>query len=196
MNNLFDTDNYPDRVPSELVAGSRWGFKRSDVTAAYPTAQYTMLFRLSELASPYADYEFEAGKTGSEHVVEVATAETTGLTQGEYAWQIVVSRDSDSEEVKVDRGFLMLAADFGNRPGETSSWTYQVLVAIRAAIKSGAANSQRSVTVGGRTVEWRSYSEVLGIEQEFARRWANEKAAADRKAGRVQRGRVLARLSA
>ena len=92
MDNAFDSSNYPDGVPAELTAGSRWAWTRADITAAYRTDTYTLRFRFSLLDSPYTDYEVEAGKTGSAHVVEVASASTANYTAGAYSWAAVVVR--------------------------------------------------------------------------------------------------------
>lgn len=194
MKNAFSSENYPNEVPRELSAGSRWAWTRSDITAAYPTATYTLRFRFSQLDSPFSDYTFTAGKVSSSHVLEVSQAETS-LAQGEYKWQAEVVRDSDSEEVIVDAGTVHVLPDLANNPGESSSWVYQVLTKIRATIEGTASKEDSSYSIGGRSLARRSIDELLQLEREFLTRWNNEKAAANRKAGR-RRGRVLAKMSA
>lgn len=196
MNNLFDSSNYPDAVPEELVAGNRWGWTRSDITAAYPTASYTLKFRFSLMAAPYSDYSVTATKASSAHVIEVATSTTEGYQAGEYSWQAIAVRDSDSEEVTVDRGFVTIVPDLGDTPGNTSSWVYRTLVAIRANLEGTASREDASYSIGGRSLARRTVDELLTLEREFAKRWEAEKAAINRKAGRKKGGRVLAKLSA
>lgn len=193
MENLFNSDNYADSVPTELVAGNLWAWTRADITEAYPTASYTLLFRLSQLDSPYAAVEITAGKVSSAHVVEETT---TDHTAGEYSWQAVVVRDSDSAEITVDSGFLTVLADLDGTPGNTASHTYQVLSAIRATILGTASEKQASYSVGGRALSLRSPAELDELEKEYSRRWSREKQDADRKAGRGSSRRVLAKMSA
>lgn len=196
MQNFFDSGNYPDAIPDELTAGSRWAWTRSDITAAYPTASYTLKFRFSLLDEPYSDYEQAAGKVGSAHVIEVASADTAGYTAGAYSWHAVVVRDSDSEEVTVDTGFVTVRADIGAVPGDTRSWVFQVLTAIRANLLQSASKSQMRMVIGGRELESRNYSELLELEREFGRRWEREKNEIDRNAGRSSGSRVLVKMSA
>lgn len=196
MDNLFDTAAYPDSVPAELTAGNRWAWTRSDITAAYATSLYTLKFRFSLLEDPYTDYEIEAGKVSSAHVVEEASADTGSYTAGAYSWSAVIVRDSDSEEVTVDTGFLTIKPDLGASPGDTRSYVYQVLAAVRATILSSATQSQKRIVVNGRELESRNYSELLDLEREFSQRWRDEQRDIDRKAGRAAGSRVLVKMSA
>jgi hypothetical protein len=195
MQNQFDSSAYPDSVPEELTAGSRWAWTRSDITAAYPTASYTLKFRFSLLESPYTDESVTASKADSAHVVEVASADT-GYTAGAWSWSAVIVRDSDSEEVTVDTGFVTVKPDLGASPGDTRAWIYQVLTAIRANLLDQASRSQKRIVINGRELESRSYSELVGLEQEFSKRWQAEQRKVDRKAGRASGSRVLVKMSA
>ena len=196
MNNLFDTDNYPDQEPGELVAGNRWAWTRSDITATYPTALYTLKYRLAVMDDSEAVWEITAGKTDSAHVVEVSQASTGGYAVGEYRWQAVVVRDSDSEEITVDSGLVSIIADLGKDAAQAASWTYQVLSAIQATLYGAASDKQRSLEINGRSLSSRSYSELLGLESEFRKRWQREKAEIERKGGRSTGRRTLVKMSA
>ncbi len=185
MQNLFDSSAYPDSVPAELTAGSRWAWKRPDITSTYPTATYTLKFRLSLLAEPFSDYSITASKVSSAHVVEVATSVTNGYAAGDYGWSAVVVRDSDSEEVVVDQGFITIKPDLGASPGDTRSWVYKVLTAIRATIEGTASKEQSGYSIGGRSLSLRTPGELLELEREFSKRWNQEKAKANIAAGRM-----------
>lgn len=188
MNNLFDTDNYPDEVPSELVPGSRWAWTRSDITEAYPTDTYTLSFELTALEVPNTVITVTADKVDSAHVVEVDGATTDGYSVGQYSWNAIITRDSDSAKVTADLGFTHVIASV--------EWVYQVLEQIRASILSRSSKGEASYGIAGRSVSWRTYDELLSLEKEFSRRWERIKKKADRKAGRASSGRVLAKMSA
>jgi hypothetical protein len=184
MNNLFDSANYPDAVPAELTAGARWVWTRSDITAAYPTADYTLKFRFCFLASPYTESTITAGKVDSAHVVEESQSATGSYLVGDHTWQAVIVRDSDDEEIIVDRGFFKVLPNLGDSPAEASSWVYQVLAAIRATILGTASKEQASYSIGGRSLSLRTISELMELEQEFSKRWKAEIAENNRAAGR------------
>ncbi|MCK9563505.1 MAG: hypothetical protein M0R02_12395 [Bacteroidales bacterium] len=190
MINLFDTANYPDSEPAELVAGALWGWTRSDITAAYPPASYTLKYRASLQSSPFTLITLTAAKTGGAHIVQETS--TGSHTAGHYKWQAVVVRDVDSAEVVVDTGFLDVLAKAVTGT-DTSSWVYQVLTAIRETIAGQASKATASYTIKGRTLQSRTLTELLELEREFSKRWQAEQ----RKAGgNVAKRRTLIGMSA
>lgn len=190
MNNLFDSNNYSDSVPSELVAGALFAWKRPDISTAYPPELYTLSFRLSLLASPYTKEMITADKVDDAHVV--AESSTGAYAAGEYRWFAVVTRDSDSAAIQVDEGVLKI------RPasGEDTGHVYRTLTAIRATIEGTASNEQLRVEIGGRVLEYRSPSELMALEKEYSKRWMREKAEINRKAGRPAKTRTLVKMRA
>lgn len=196
MQNLFDSANYPDGIPAELVAGSRWGWTRSDITAAYPTDTYTLVYKLEALADPYGVVTLTAGKTGDVHTIEAAASATDNHPAGDYTWRAIVVRDSDSDEALIDGGFVTIAANDLPASGSKASWVYQTLIAIRATLQNTASDKQAAYSVGGRSLSLRSPTELLEMEREFSQRWEAEKRKADRAAGRTVKSRVLVKMSA
>ena len=196
MQNVFDSTNYPDGVPKTLTAGSRWAWKIPEVTAAYPTAEYTVFYRLRLMESPNNIETFEALKVDSAHVVEVVQAVTGGYAAGAYSWEAFIQRDSDSAEAVIDSGFVDVRPNTSLDYSKPVSWVYTTLVAIRATIANTATREMRSYTVNGRQIEARSPEELLALEQEFAKRWRQEQELADREAGRVSGSRVLVTMRA
>lgn len=196
MNNLFDTDNYPDTEPASLVAGDWWAWTRSDITEAYPTASYTLKYRLTPLDGVADEITITAGKVSSAHVVEVSQATTTAYKSDEYGWKAIVVRDSDSEEVTVDQGYLTVHPELGATAGTHRSWVYETLAAVRATIKGTASEKQAAYSVGGRSLSLRTPQELMDMERDFSRRWDTEKAKIDRENGRSTGSRVLVKMSA
>lgn len=187
MINLFDSANYPTREPGELVVGSLWAWTRPDITAAYPTAEYTLKYKLTMQVAPFDEIALTAAKAGAQHTIEASS--TRSYTDGEYGLQAIVVRDSDAVEVVVDSGLVTIKAS------ETISQTYATLIAIQATINKAASQDQLVREISGRRLESRSYGELLALEKEYLKRWNAEKAAAERKRGR--RGpRVLVGMSA
>lgn len=195
MDNLFDTGNYPDAEPAELVAGDRWAWTRSDITAAYATASYTLKYRFNPLDGG-TPWEVNAGKVDSAHVFEVPQATTAAYASSECAWAAIIVRDSDDEAVTVDSGYVTIQPDLGAASGTTRSWVYTTLAAIRATLQGTATTDQQEFSIAGRTLIRRSPQELLELERDFARRWESEKGEVNRKAGRSGKSRVLVKMSA
>lgn len=195
MNNLFDTDNYLDTEPTELVSGDRWAWTRSDITAAYETASYTLKYRFYQLDS-CGEFFITAGKVSSAHVVEVPQAVTAGYESDEYGWEAIVVRDSDSEEVTVTSGFATVRAGSGGTDGTYRGWVYATLSAIRATIKGTASTDQESYSINGRSLSRRSPEELMALEKEFSARWQSEKDKSAIDNGKSVSSRVLVKMSA
>lgn len=195
MNNLFDTANYPDGEPSDLVAGARWGWTRGDITAVYPTATYTLKYRFSLQSGLFGMHSVTAAKTGDVHIVDMDQADTAGFTSGEYQWQAYVVRDGDSEEVVVDSGLTTIVAEF-SAGEDTRSYVAKVLDAIQATLLGTASKEQEEYTIAGRTIINRPITEIMELEREFKKRLKSEKDAIERKAGRSVNNRVLVKMSA
>jgi len=168
MNNQFDSDNYPDAEPRSVVAGERWAWTRSDITEAYPTATYTLEYRLAQQDSSHSDITFQAGKESSAHVVEVAAATTTGYDTGDHVWQAVVIRDSDSEEIVVSSGFIKV--NIGANSGDVRTWERKTLDAIRAVLENTASKEDEEYSIAGRSLKRRSIEDLLMMEKEFSAR--------------------------
>jgi len=136
-----------------------------------------------------------ASKISAAHVVEVVSANTTGTALGDYTWQAIIVRDSDGEKVQVDQGLLTIQPDL-IAPGESSSWVYQVLIAIRATLKKTASKEQSSYSIGGRSLSNRTPLELLEMEKEFTDRWRREQSDIEKNAGRRFSRRVLVKMGA
>lgn len=192
MNNLFDSDNYPDTEPDSIIAGSRIDWTRSDITSTYPTATYTLTYKLKLQDSGWELETITASKVSSAHVVELSTSTTAGYKAGDYRWQAIIVRDSDSESIVLDEGFVSVKA----QTGDIRSHNLIVLQAIRATIEGTATNEQAEYSINGRTLKRRSVEELVSLEQLYASRWASEQAAIDRENGRSSSGRVLIKMGA
>lgn len=196
MENGFSSANYPNAVPEQLTAGSRWAWTRSEVTTTYPTASYTLKYRIRPLDLSSAGWEITASKIALAHVVEVSQATTKVYQSSECEWSAVIVRDSDSEEITIEQGHVTIRAEYGANPGTTRSWVYETLAAIRLNLKGTASKEQAAYSIGGRSLSLRTPAELLDLEREFSKRWRLEKQSSDRAAGRIAVGRVLVKMSA
>lgn len=187
MENLFD--NVPDEEPKTLRIGSFWTWRRPDISAAYSTDLYTLKYRLTNLDDS-STKEITATEDATGYLIEVDNATTATYTAGNYVWVPIIVRDSDSVEVTLDSGDVMIET---SDPSQTFS--YRVLVAIRATLEKTASKEQQQYSIAGRQLIRRSTSELLALEQEFQRRVEKERNSRQRKLGRGGKKRVLVKMS-
>jgi len=196
MSNQFDSSAYPDSVPASLNAGDRWAWKAADITGSYPVASYALYYRFNLLTEDGELHEFQAAETGGEFVVEVSSTDTKALRSGEYFWQAVIVRQSDSEEITVSSGYCVIRPTLAQGATDTRSHTYKVLRAIQACIEGTADKDQQSYTIAGRSLSRRSISELLELESLYSSRWEKEKDALAIESGKSISRRVLVKMSA
>lgn len=194
--NKFDSANYPSSEPQAIVAGSRLAWKRPDITESYPTATFSLKYTLQRWGSTSDYIEIDAAKVSDEHVVTVDASVSAAYPSGEYAWQAVVVRDSDSAEVIEDEGVVTIYPAAGAADNTERGWVYLALEAIRATIARTATTDQQSFVVAGRELSRRTPEELMKLEREFSARWDWVKRDIDRQAGRPNSNRVLARMGA
>jgi len=196
LENMFNVANYPEREPDRLIAGNRWVWKRPDISDVYTPGTYVLHYHFARIGSPSAVYEVTTTDSDGVFIIEVEGTETGKWEAGDYRWTSSITRVSDSAQTSVDNGLVYVAASLESASEAALSWTHEVLIAIRAALKSAASEKQLSYTIGGRSIANRSYSELLMMEREFSKRWAAEKAELDREAGRATARRVLVTMGA
>lgn len=193
--NQFDSSQYPTQEPRTIAAGTRWAWKRPDITKVYPTDSYTLEYRLCLQESSHDDETFQASKIDSEHVVELSSATTTDYASGLYVWQAVIIRDSDDEEVVVSDGFIEVEPDLGAASGDTRGFIYRTLQAIRATLEGTATKEQKSYEIAGRKLERRSPKELMVMEAVFSQRWNSVRQATELKNNRAGKKSVVTELS-
>ena len=194
MKNLFESDNYPDREPQELAAGTRWAWKRSDITETYPTATYTLRYDFYLISDVETRFQITASKVSSAHLVEVVKATTTKFKAGKYKYDVTIIRDSDSEEIVIEQGLLNVLPDKSVDSGDIRTHNQRVLDAINATIEKTATKEQASYSVAGRSLSRRSITELLELKREYEIKVRLEEKALLRKQGRAKKNAVLYKL--
>ncbi len=148
MKNLFDSENYAETEPAVLVAGDRWAWKRTDLGEAYAPSLYglTYSFRL-EGSSGTSSVEIEAtaSESGTEYVIEIASATTAAYNVGTYQWQAYITRTSDGERVAVGSGTFEVVADRAEDTSDPRTHAKKMLDYIEAALENRATNYQLDI---------------------------------------------------
>lgn len=194
MGNAFDSANYPETEPEELVIGDRWLWKRQDLVVDYPTADYALSYTADKQGAGSTSFSITASETGGIYVVEVASATTAGYTAGIYAWQAYITRASDSQRVSVARGTWNVIANLSASTADPRSHVKKVLDAIEAVIESRATVDQMAYTIQGRSLSRTPLPDLLKLRDTYKAEYAAEINNERRKQGKPARNRLLARL--
>lgn len=150
MTNLFDSTNYPETEPELLFAGNLWAWKRTDLKD-YGSG-YTLTYELT-LESGSTPVTLTATLTNGEYIIEVSAATTAAYAVGGYQWVALITRDSDSERVRIGYGTLEVKPDPSTSTADTRSHAKIALDAIEAVLETRATQDQMSYTINGRSLE-------------------------------------------
>jgi hypothetical protein len=178
MSNAFNPANYPTTEPTELVAGDRIAWKRTDLGLDYPPASYSLKYS-ARLDGAASEIEINAVTSGSDFLVEIPKATTAVYTPGRYSWQAYITRTSDSERVTVDSGTFEVKPNRDSATTDPRSHARKVLAAIEAVIENRASVDQMSVTLDGRSLDLTPISDLLVLRDRY-REEARSEIAAER----------------
>lgn len=194
MGNAFDSANYPEGEPEELVVGDRWLWKRTSLSADYPTADYSLSYVADKQASGSTSFSITASDTGGIYLVEVASATTAGYTAGAYAWTAYITRTSDSQRVSIGRGIWPLIPNLAASTADPRSHAKKALDAIEAVLESRATVDQMAYTIQGRSLSRTPIPDLLKLRDYYRAEYAAELNADRIRNGKPARNRLLTRL--
>lgn len=175
MGNAFSSTEYPTTEPSTLVAGDRWAWKRSDLHSDYPNDSYTLSYELRLEAAGSTNITITASASGTDFLIEVGQATTSAYTVGIYHWDAYITRDSDSERIRIDYGSVTIKPDLANATTDPRSHAKICLDAIEAVLENRATLDQKSYEIAGRSLERSSISELLSLKKHYKSLYAQEK---------------------
>lgn len=172
----FDSADYPTKEPSTLIAGDRWAWKRDDLYADYPPADFSLKYSARlELAG--TEIEITATESGNEYLIEVSSVTTTGYTAGTYHWQSYIIRTSDSERITLGSGTWEVKANRDAATTDPRGHVKKVLDAIEAVIEARATKDQESYTINGRSLSRTPIKDLIVLRDTYRIEYQRELAA-------------------
>jgi len=160
MADLFDSDNYPTTEPEVIVIGDRWVWKRTDLGSTYAPSSYALSYRARLLGSGSTNFSFTASESGTEYIVEVASSTTTNYTAGTYAWNMYITRSSDSERIALDSGKFEVKTNLVTSEADPRTHAAKMVDYIEATQESLAQKLTSSYSITDRSNTLRSMDEV------------------------------------
>lgn len=194
MSNLFDSANYPTREPEELIAGDRVAWKRSDLNTDYSNSLYTLSYVLRLEGAGSTSYTITATASGTDYLVEVASATTATYTPGRYQWQAYITRNSDSARITLESGSLEVVPNRNVSTADPRSHVKIVLDAIEAVLESRATKDQMSYTIAGRSLSRMPIADLLTFRDKYKAEYQRELDAERIRKGLGSKRRLLVRI--
>ena len=160
MADLFDSTNYPTTEPELLVIGDRWVWKRTDIGTDYAPSSYALTYNARLLGTGSTTFSITASESGTDYIVEVASSTTSSRTVGVYAWNMFITRSSDSERIALDSGKFELKDNLATSSADQRTHAAKMVDYLEATQESLAQKLTSSYSITDRSNTLRSMDEV------------------------------------
>ena len=177
MANLFDSTNYPETEPSQIIAGDRAAWKRTDLGTDYAPASYSLKYSARLENSGSTEIEITASESGSDYIVEVGQSTSAAYTAGIYHWQAYITRTSDSERITVDSGTWEVMVNRDVATADPRGHVKKVLDSIEAVIEGRASKDQENYSIQGRSLSRTSIPDLLILRDRYKAMYVQEQRA-------------------
>ena len=194
MADLFDSTNYPTTEPELLVIGDRLVWKRTDIGTDYAPSSYALSYNARLLGTGSTTFSITASESGTEYIVEVASSTTSSRTVGVYAWNMYITRSSDSERIALDSGKFELKDNLATSSADQRTHAAKMVDYLEATQESLAQKLTSSYSITDRSNTLRSMDEV-SVQLNYYRAVYNRESMKDRaKSGRRTGQNILVRF--
>ena len=198
MANAFDTNNAPQGEPTEVTAGDLVTWRRDDLIADYPTADYSLTYSFQSLKNGTVagnSFNVTASEDSKGYYAQISGATSLGVTDyGEYAWQAYITRTSDSARITVGSGQLKITTDFNTENKDARSHAQIMLDKINAVLENRADGDVASYSIQGRSLTKLSPGELREWRDYYRREVAQENLKRDIKQGRGSSSTIKVRF--
>jgi len=180
MGNLFDSTNYRTLEPTiesyghPIVAGDYLAWKRTDLNSDYSNSSYTLSYKARLEDSGSTVITVTASASGADYLIEVSQSATASYTVGIYYWDAYITKDSDSERIRIDSGQWEVIENLATATTDPRSSNKKIYDAVLAVIEGRASQDQMSYSIAGRSLSRMSIQDLISFEGIYKARWMKE----------------------
>ncbi|HIJ48269.1 MAG TPA: hypothetical protein HPP72_09705 [Gammaproteobacteria bacterium] len=174
MSNKFNSANYPTTAASRIIAGDRTAWKITELSADYPTDEYTLKYAARLESDGSTEIEITATGSGDNYLIELESATTAAYSAGTYQWQLYIIRDSDSERITITNGSFEVIANRDTNSADPRSQNKIALDAINAVMSGRASKDQESYSIDGRSLSRTPISDLILLQKHYKNAVARE----------------------
>ena len=160
MKNLFDSGDYPTTEPEVLTVGDRWVWKRTDLGSTYAPSSYALTYNARLLGTGSTTFSITASESGTDYIIEVASSTTASRSVGVYAWNMYITRSSDSERIALDSGKFEVKDNLATSSADQRSHSAKMVDYLEATQESLAQKLTTAYSISDRSNTLRSMDEV------------------------------------
>lgn len=171
MANAFESGSYPTAEPTSLIVGDRWAWRRS--LSDYPATDYTLNYEAVGHFGKHDLISITATNSSGDHLIEVAAATTAMLFAGTYSWAALITRNSDSERVRIASGVWTVSPN-PTDAGDPRSVAKRALDDCEAVLATRNGRADSSYSIGDRSLTYLSDEELRGRREYWRAEYLRE----------------------
>ena len=180
MGNLFDSSQYRTQEPTieeyghPIIAGDYLAWKREDLNSDYSNSSYTLSYQARQAGNGTYVITITASASGSDYLVQVGQSTTRPYNVGLYYWDAYITRNSDSERIRIDSGQWEVIGDKATDNAAPRTSNQKIYEAVIAVIEGRASQDQMSYSIAGRSLSRMSIQDLIEFEGIYKARWMKE----------------------
>lgn len=194
MANLFDADNAPTEIPTEIVVGDFVQWKSTAYSTDYPNTSHTLAFIARSATGANLEFTINATNTGDDYLFTADSSTTSAYTFGHYHYQVEVVETSSSNRIILDQGEIEVLADLDVNNVDPRTHAEKMLQKIESVLENRADADVSSYSIAGRSLTKMSPEELLTWRDYYRREVKAYKRKIDMKHGRKTKSTVLMRF--
>lgn len=197
MANAFDAATAPEGEPSEIVVGDFIQWKRSDLVADYPPADYTATYVARITGGGNTEIQVTATNynSGEAYLITVDSTTSADFVAGYYHWQLEIVRNSDSNRIVVDRGAFTAIVDLDVGGADPRTHDEKMLTKIQSILEGRADGDVESYSIQGRSLTKIPIKDLMEWERHYRQRVERYKKKEDIKLGRKTDSTIKVRFT-
>ncbi len=195
MANLFDPDNAPEGEPLEVVVGDFLQWKRSDLVADYPPADFSAEYVARITGGGISEIKLAATESGGTYLFTADTATTSKFEAGYYHWQLEITKTATGDRIVVDRGAFDVVVDLDINQADPRTHAEIMVTKIQSILEGKADSDVSNYSIAGRSLTKMTFEELISARDVYRRELQQEKAKERIKRGKPSGSTVKVRFS-
>ena len=159
--NIFDVNNAPTVEPDRFTVGDFGQWKRPDLSAVYPPAEYNLTYvaRISQGGS--SEIKVVATNSGGVHLFTVESSVSEDFTAGTYQWQLEVEQISSGNRLVLQTGLVEIVVDLDENNTDPRIHAEIMVDKIQTVLEGKADSDVSSYSIAGRSITKMSFNELV-----------------------------------
>lgn len=169
MANLFDPNEAPEGEPTEIVVGDFLQWKRSDLVADYPLAEYSAEYVARITGGGANEIKLPSTESGGTYLFTVDSVTSAEFVPGFYHWQLEITQTSSGNRVVVDIGDFTAIPDMDSNQADPRIHAEIMVDKIQTILEGKADSDVSSYSIAGRSLTKMSFQELVDARDYYKR---------------------------